>query len=87
MNCTGIVRKLDLLGRVTLPSELRKQFNITTSDSVEIFVQDDYILLRKYQPADIFNGSMEDLIEYHGQKVSRKTIMELAELAGYEINH
>lgn len=85
MNYTGIVRKLDDLGRITLPSEIRKQFNISTSDSLEIFIDNHYIILKKYQPADIFNGSMEDLIDYHGVKVSKKSIVEMAEAAGLTI--
>lgn len=85
MNYTGIVRKLDVLGRITLPSEIRKQFNITTKDSLEIFVDDRHIILKKYQPADIFSGSMDDLIEYHGQKVSKKSIVEMAQVAGLKI--
>jgi len=85
MNYTGIVRKLDVLGRITLPSEIRKQFNITTKDSLEIFVDDRHIILKKYQPADIFSGSMDDLIEYRGQKVSKKSIVEMAQVAGLKI--
>lgn len=85
MNYTGIVRKLDVLGRITLPSEIRKQFNITTKDSMEIFVDDCHIILKKYQPADIFSGSMDDLIEYRGQKVSKKSIVEMAHVAGFKI--
>ncbi len=82
MNYTGIVRKLDVLGRITLPSEIRKKFNIAISDSLEILVDEDYILLKKYQPADIFNGKTEDLIEYHGHKVSKASIKEMAKIAG-----
>ncbi|PKM93243.1 MAG: AbrB family transcriptional regulator [Firmicutes bacterium HGW-Firmicutes-1] len=85
MTYTGIVRKLDVLGRLTLPSEIRKQFNITTTDSLEIFVDDSHIILKKYQPADIFSGSMDDLIDYHGQKVSRKSILEMAQVAGLKV--
>lgn len=85
MNYTGIVRKLDVLGRITLPSEIRKQFNIDTSDALEIFVDDRYIMLKKYQPADIFSGSMDDLIDYCGQKVSKKSILEMATVAGFKL--
>ncbi len=85
MKHTGIVRKLDVLGRITLPSEIRKKFNISTSDAVEVFVDKDFILLRKYQPADVFSGSMDDLVDYHGQKVSKQSIIELAELAGLRL--
>lgn len=86
MTYTGIVRKLDVLGRLTLPSEIRKQFNIKTTDSMEIFVDENHIILKKYQPADIFSGSMDDLIDYRGQKVSRKSILEMAQVAGLKVN-
>ncbi|MCM1158582.1 MAG: AbrB/MazE/SpoVT family DNA-binding domain-containing protein [Clostridium sp.] len=82
MKATGIVRKLDNLGRVTLPIELRRNMNMDIKDPVEIFVDEDRIILKKYEPADIFTGSRDDLIEYQGKMISRKTIRELAELAG-----
>ena len=85
MFSTGLVRKIDLLGRLTLPSEIRKRFFMNPNDPVEFFVSDDLIILRKYSPADIFNGEMRDLIEYHGKKVSKSSIREMAELAGYEL--
>ena len=71
----------DELGRITLPMELRKVFNIEERDSLEIYVEDDKIILKKYAPTDIFTGDREDLIEYHGKMVSRKTIEDLAKLA------
>ena len=74
MKETGIVRKLDELGRITLPIELRRTLNIAERDSLEISVKDDMIILTKYEPVDIFNGSKDDLIEYCGKKVSKKSI-------------
>ena len=57
MKSTGIVRRIDNLGRVVLPIELRRLFDIEKEDPVEIFVDDNYIMLKKYQPACIFcNG-------------------------------
>lgn len=82
---TGIVRKVDELGRVVLPIELRRNLDINEKDALEIFVDDDKIVLKKYEPADIFNGSMEDLIDYKGKKVAKATIVELARLAGLEL--
>lgn len=82
---TGIVRKVDELGRVVLPIELRRNFDINEKDALEIFVDDNTIILKKYEPADIFNGSMEDLIDYKGKKVSKNTIIELAKLAGLKV--
>ena len=86
MKSTGIVRRLDELGRITLPIELRRNFDVNERDPLEIFVDDDKIILKKYNPADIFTGEdMDDLIDYKGKKVSRKSIIELAKLAGFEI--
>ncbi|HHX18301.1 MAG TPA: AbrB/MazE/SpoVT family DNA-binding domain-containing protein [Clostridium sp.] len=85
MKSTGIVRKVDELGRVVLPIELRRNLDIHEKDALEIFVDDDKIILKKYQPADIFTGSMEDLVDYKGKKVSKATIIELAKAAGLEV--
>lgn len=82
MKSTGVVRKVDELGRVVLPIELRRNLDINEKDALEIFVDEDRIILKKYEPADIFNGSMEDLIDYKGKKISKKTILEIAKLAG-----
>ena len=86
MKATGIVRKVDELGRVVLPIELRRTLNIGERDPLEIFMDDNKIVLSKYQPSDIFTGSTKDLIEYKGHKVSVETIRELARRAGLEIN-
>lgn len=82
MKATGIVRKVDELGRVVLPIELRRNLNINEKDPLEIFVDDETIILKKYEPCDIFTGSMEDLIDYEGKKVSKKSIIEMAKIAG-----
>lgn len=79
---TGIVRKLDELGRITLPIELRRTLNLEEKDPVEIYVGDEMIVLKKYEPTDAFTGSKEDLIEFHGKMISRESIKELAKLAG-----
>ena len=86
MKSTGIVRKVDELGRVVLPIELRRNLDIQEKDALEIFVDEDKIILKKYQPADIFSGSMDDLIDYKGKKISKATIIELARIAGLTIS-
>lgn len=82
MKSTGIVRKLDELGRITLPIELRRTLGVSERDSLEIFVDEEKIVLQKYEPSDIFNGGREDLIDYCGKKVSKATIVDLARRAG-----
>ncbi|MGL4791031.1 MAG: AbrB/MazE/SpoVT family DNA-binding domain-containing protein [Anaerotignaceae bacterium] len=86
MKSTGIVRKVDELGRVVLPIELRRSLNIDVKDSLEIFVDDERIVLKKYEPADIFTGSMENLIDFNGKKVSIDTIVEMAKVAGLTVS-
>ena len=56
-----------------------------SKDPLEIFVDQDCIILRKCQDADIFTGSKEDLIDFEGKKVSRANARRLAELAGFTI--
>ncbi|MDE6182765.1 MAG: AbrB/MazE/SpoVT family DNA-binding domain-containing protein [Eubacteriales bacterium] len=87
MRSTGIVRKVDELGRIVLPMELRKNLGINIKDALEIFISNDKIILKKYNPSDIFTGDMTDLIEYKGKKVSRKSIIEMAKIAGFEISN
>jgi len=85
MVASGFVRKLDELGRIVLPIEIRKTFQIMERDSLEIFVDKGLIILKKYEPGDIFTGELENLVEYKGKKFSRSTIEDIAKFAGYEI--
>lgn len=61
MKSTGIVRKPDPLGRVVIPIELRRNLGIGEKDGLEIFVENDRIILRKYQPGCINCGAVDDL--------------------------
>ena len=54
MKSTGVVRKLDNLGRIVIPIELRKTMDIAIKDTLEIFTEGDEIILKKYQPGCIF---------------------------------
>lgn len=82
MKSTGIVRKLDELGRITLPIELRRTLGVGERDPLEIYVEEDRIILKKYEPTDIFNGEKDELYDYCGKKVSKSSIIQLAKLAG-----
>ena len=72
MKSTGIVRKIDDLGRMVIPIELRKTMNINKKDPMEIFVEDDKIILKKYEPACIFCGSADNTFEYKGRTICKK---------------
>ena len=84
MKATGIVRRVDELGRIVLPCELRRVMGIKDRDSLEIFVDGNNVVLKKHEPACTFTGAggEGELVEYCGRKVSIKAINELAKLAG-----
>jgi len=82
MKATGIVRRVDELGRIVIPKEIRKTLHMEEGTALEVFIDDDQVILRKYEVGDIFTGEMEDLFEYKGRQVSKKSIAELAALAG-----
>ena len=81
MKSTGIVRPVDSLGRIVLPIELRRVMGIECKDSIEIFVSDQYIILKKYQPSCIFCNSMDDIINYKGKMVCKECINHMSEEA------
>lgn len=80
MKSTGIVRKVDELGRIVLPIELRRTLNIAERDSLEIYVDEDSIILRKYQPACIFCDNAHDVVVYKGKNICRNCIKALEEV-------
>ena len=79
MKSTGIVRKIDELGRVVLPMEIRNTFDLNPKDSMEIFVEDDCIILRKYQPACVFCGETRGCVTFGEKRVCKSCIEKLNE--------
>ena len=77
MKATGIERKVDELGRVVLPIELRRHFKIEIKDPLEISVNEDEILLSKYVPRCVFCKSEEDIMEIKGKNICKKCLDEL----------
>lgn len=73
---TGIVRKIDELGRVVLPKELRKTFGLEKNAPVEIFTNESQIILQKYNPSCMICDSCEDIVYVDGKKFC-KTCYEL----------
>lgn len=69
MKATGIVRRIDELGRVVLPVELRRTLGLDVRDPVEVFVEEDAIILRKYQPNCIFCGSSKTVTKFRGKAI------------------
>lgn len=79
MKSTGIVRKVDELGRIVLPIELRRTLDIAEKDSLEIYVDGNTIVLKKYQPSCIFCDNAKDVVTYRGKNICTKCIRELVE--------
>lgn len=77
MKSLGIVRKIDELGRLVLPIEIRKRLDLSTGDGVEIFVERDRVILKKYEPACLFCGDADNVITYHDKKICKKCVEEL----------
>lgn len=77
MKSIGIVRKVDDLGRIVLPIELRRTLDIKERDAVEIFVDSEYIMLKKYAPSCIFCGEADDIREYKGKLICSKCMADL----------
>ena len=79
MKSTGIVRKVDELGRIVLPKELRITLNIKEKDPLEIFVDDDgKIILKKYEPACIFCNGMNDIVSFKSHNICRECMEKIA---------
>lgn len=79
MKSTGIVRKVDELGRIVLPIELRRTLDIAERDALEIFVSEDTIIMKKYQPTCVFCDGAKALSTYKGKNVCSTCIASLTE--------
>ncbi len=81
MKSTGIVRRIDDLGRVVIPKELRKVMNIGKKDPMEIYTEGGNIILKKYNPGCFICGSVEDTIEYKDKVVCKDCLKEIQKSA------
>lgn len=77
MKATGILRKIDGLGRIVIPMDIRNKLEIAENDPLEIHVEGSSIVLRKYEPDCTFCGSSRNVVEYKGKNVCEKCISEL----------
>ena len=82
MKSTGIVRKVDELGRIVLPIELRRTLDIVEKDAIEIYVDGASIILKKYEPTCVFCGDAKNITVYKGKNVCANCIKELKKTHG-----
>ena len=80
MKTTGVIRQLDSLGRIVLPIELRRTLDIGPKDMLEIFVEGNSVILRKYEPDCLFCNSSRDLVPYRDKMICARCLKEIRQL-------
>lgn len=80
MKSTGIVRKVDELGRIVLPIEMRRTLDIGEKDALEIYVEGSSVILKKYKPSCVFCDTTKDITVFKGKNICPKCLKELKEL-------
>lgn len=80
MKSTGIVRKVDKLGRIVLPIEMRRTLDIGEKDALEIYVEGSSVILKKYKPSCVFCDATKDITVFKGKNICPKCLKELKEL-------
>ena len=80
MKSTGIVRKVDELGRIVLPIEMRRTLDIGEKDALEIYVEGSSVILKKYKPNCVFCDATKDITVFKGKNICPKCLKELKEL-------
>ena len=78
MKTTGIVRNIDELGRIVIPKELRTTMDMPVGSGVEIFVENEKIIITRYYPGCYFCNTTENLVEHDGKKLCKACIAEIA---------
>lgn len=81
MKSTGVVRRVDELGRIVIPIELRNKLGIVEKDPLEIYVEGSNIVLKKFETNCVFCGNSKKLIEYQDKLVCSKCIKKLTTLS------
>ncbi len=82
MKSTGIVRRIDELGRIVLPAELRRTLDIGEREELEIFVDGNSIVLRKYRPSCLFCDSVRNISRFKGKNICARCLRQLRETPG-----
>ena len=77
MKSTGMVRKVDELGRIVLPAEIRQSMDINVRDALEIFTDEGRIILQKYQPSCIFCSNADNVIYFNGKRICKSCLEEI----------
>lgn len=77
MKSTGVVRRVDELGRIVIPIELRRNLDIGEKDALEIYVDGNHIILKKYEPACVFCGNAKEITNFKGKNICRECLKDI----------
>ncbi len=77
MKSTGMVRRIDDLGRIVLPAEIRHSMDIQLRDALEIFTDEDRIILKKYHPACIFCSNADDVVFFQDRRICKSCLEKI----------
>ena len=80
MKSTGLVKKIDELGRILIPKEIRSSMELDSKDSLEIFVENDRIILQKYEPSCIFCKNADNVVFFEGRRICSDCLSKLKSL-------
>ena len=80
MHSTGIVRQIDVAGRIVLPMSIRNNLGLKPNDSLEFFTDDKTIVLQKYSPSCFFCKSMDSLVNFNGFNICKECAGKISEL-------
>lgn len=78
MKATGNLRRVDEMGRIVIPKKVRESLNLQSEDPIEIFVEDDKLILQKYEPGCLFCDSIENTFEYMGKQICLDCLKKMA---------
>lgn len=78
MKTTGIIRRIDELGRLVLPIELRRTLGLEVKDPVEIFIEGNRLVVKKYEDSCIFCGNNDQLVKYADKNICKSCIKEIS---------
>lgn len=81
MKSTGVVRKVDKLGRIVFPIELRRTLDIAEDDPMEIYVEGELIILKKYEPTCIFCGEGKNVSNYKGKNICKSCLAQIKDIS------
>ena len=77
MKSTGVVRRVNELGRIVIPIELRRNLDIGEKDALEIYVDGNHIILKKYEPACVFCGNAKEITNFKGKNICKECLKDI----------